>query len=785
MGVERFFSSLKEGFDIIKTTEHPFQKVEPKYLFIDFNSIVHVISSHMINMINECILKKEECIFKYENIDDFENDLLNMIDKYLFDLLRDNIKPEKLQLLSLCVDGVPTMAKINEQRKRRYMGAILSNLHSSIDKPFSWARNNISPGTNFMDKLQKNLNSKQFKNNIKQVCPNIKEIIVSDTSTPGEGEMKIVNYIKHSNISDRENIVVYSPDSDMIILLLLLDKNLTILRYDQQLSKLDKNFNGKVYNILYVNNFKKILLDYILNKISHMEFEERKLMNDFIFILTVFGDDFLPKLEPFKVSSDFYILIDFYLINLIKSGYLLEKEKGLVKIRPTAFMNFIKIFSEHELLFLNRNSKHHIYSNYWRVENDIFGSKMYKFRDIYNDYLWKFIFINKNNKDECKAVTPNNISSCIDREIFSKYIVSSEPFVNLISLKNYTKRNLTVTDDNMNKVLKKIFMENYFYIIQKINGKELYDYIKKNNLERNRNGIFKNYRELYYLVDSKENIFYDILEFMYTETRFPFKVNLIENHQKLLKNVYDSNNEYHKRNLDRKFKDDKILYKIEKKLDEYFNILNPKDEFYSKYFNVGFPKRDEISKYYDINFNVNKEDIIKEYLSGLNWVVNYYFNYIIDKTWYYQYSKSPLLFDIIDYNNNVNISNILTQIKVDKYKDELFLTPLEQLLLITPINLNKDLGDQLRLLDKILPFEYVQKVINFIQNNSKYYFDLDDISKKIMAGNEKIIDCSTTIFVNKCHLLFLEERVDLDSYINDFRKEISLNEQRKYYPLNI
>ena len=28
MGVERFFSSLKEGFDIIKTTEHPFQKVD-------------------------------------------------------------------------------------------------------------------------------------------------------------------------------------------------------------------------------------------------------------------------------------------------------------------------------------------------------------------------------------------------------------------------------------------------------------------------------------------------------------------------------------------------------------------------------------------------------------------------------------------------------------------------------------------------------------------------------------------------------------------------------------
>ena len=61
MGVERFFSSIKKDFDIIKTIEHPFKKIETKYLFIDFNSIVHVISSHMINIINECILKKLTC----------------------------------------------------------------------------------------------------------------------------------------------------------------------------------------------------------------------------------------------------------------------------------------------------------------------------------------------------------------------------------------------------------------------------------------------------------------------------------------------------------------------------------------------------------------------------------------------------------------------------------------------------------------------------------------------------------------------------------------------------
>ena len=46
-------------------------------------------------------------------------------------------------------------------------------------------------------------------------------------------------------IPDNESIVVYSPDSDMIILLLLLDKHMTILRYDQQKSKLNEKLEGK------------------------------------------------------------------------------------------------------------------------------------------------------------------------------------------------------------------------------------------------------------------------------------------------------------------------------------------------------------------------------------------------------------------------------------------------------------------------------------------------------------------------------------------------------------
>ena len=37
--------------------------------------------------------------------------------------------------------------------------------------------------------------------------------------------------------------------------------------------------------------------------------------------------------------------------------------------------------------------------------------------------------------------------------------------------------------------------------------------------------------------------------------------------------------------------------------DELDNILNPKNEFYSKYFLNGFPDQEDIKNYYKIHFN--------------------------------------------------------------------------------------------------------------------------------------------------------------------------------------
>ena len=786
MGVERFFSSINRDFNITIDTNYPYKKVKCKYLMIDFNSIVHIISQHMINTINNCIEDNKKCIFNYDTIDIFENELLLNINKYVQDLLTKNIEQEYLEHLYMAIDGVPTMAKMYEQKKRRYMGAITSNLSVKTKRPFGWSKNNISPGTNFMKRLQNSLHSKDFSNMVNMACKNIKKIKISDTTFPGEGEMKIINHIKKNKINTKDNICVYSPDSDMIILLLILEHTFTILRYDQQSSILNDNFDGKLYNILNVDNFKKVFIEYIKSRINNYNLKKRKIINDIIFILTVFGDDFLPKLESLRVSSDLFLLLDYYIINVINSGYLIEKSNKIYNLRTHSFYNFINLLSVNELLFLKRNSKQHIYSNYFRIEEQIVSSKLYLFRDYLHEYIWKFIYINRNRKISNLTINNINVNKHIELKYFIRFIEGSEPSIDNNILRDYANKDFYNMDKILIKELKKIFMENYLEIIRIINIEELYNHIIDNNLIYDRKNQIKNFNKLYYLIDDKENLFMDFITYMYINNSLPINIQLYKEHPQLQKVEFNSKKKPHNLRLAKRNKYEQQQYIIDFKLDEYTTILNPKDNFYYDFFidienQKSFPERDEIKKYYEIHFNeLDKNDIVNEYLLGLNWIINYYFNGIINKLWYYPYSKSPLMFDIIDKFNK----KILLLRKEDNYTNETFFTPFEQLIFISPLKLDENIKEQLYILNKIISNDDLDKLVKFINSNKKYFFKLNDIIKNILKGKKGLIDCSNSIFISKCHLIFLEKEINIHNYLKDFRNVFPLDYQRKYYPLN-
>ena len=120
MGIERFFSSLSRQFDVIIDLEKPYQKIDATHFLIDFNSIIHNVSAHMISQINKYKQKEiSELDFPFTNMNSFDDVLIDMVKNEIKELLNENFISENLKYIMIAIDGVPSFSKMMEQKKRR------------------------------------------------------------------------------------------------------------------------------------------------------------------------------------------------------------------------------------------------------------------------------------------------------------------------------------------------------------------------------------------------------------------------------------------------------------------------------------------------------------------------------------------------------------------------------------------------------------------------------------------------------------------------------------------
>jgi hypothetical protein len=82
--------------------------------------------------------------------------IIKEVNNFIITML-EQIDLTELEYIYVALDGVPTFAKILEQKKRRFIGDFVEKLLEKYSLPFNWSKNNISPGTIFMDKINKYL----------------------------------------------------------------------------------------------------------------------------------------------------------------------------------------------------------------------------------------------------------------------------------------------------------------------------------------------------------------------------------------------------------------------------------------------------------------------------------------------------------------------------------------------------------------------------------------------------------------------------------------------------
>ena len=289
MGIPSYYSYIVRNHSKIIKKIH--QNLICHYLYIDSNSIIYDAARAL-----PCDTSNTS----------FETTLLNAICNKLMFYINLFNNP---QFVMIAFDGVAPVAKLDQQRTRRFksqfINSVMQNIKSSDQK--SWDTVAITPGTAFMNKLDKKLNTyfKKFKN-----------VLVSGPNSPGEGEHKIFQHIRNYPPSNPDhNTIVYGMDADLIMLglnHLSFRSNIFLYRETPDyINSLNSSLDPQQNYLFDLDELSKAIIYDMTGQPNTKLFKNK--MYDYIFLGLMLGNDFMPHFPAINIRTNgIDILLDTY-----------------------------------------------------------------------------------------------------------------------------------------------------------------------------------------------------------------------------------------------------------------------------------------------------------------------------------------------------------------------------------------------------------------------------------------------------------------------------------------
>ena len=305
MGIPSYFLQIVKKYkNIIKNTLQLTGCVD--HFYADCNGIIYDVIRSIT--------------FANKSVDAYESEVIaavcHKIQSYI-----DVFQPKEKIIIAF--DGVAPVAKLNQQRERRYKSWLTGELQKRIDKKNAskktsaaatsvetsafWNTSSITPGTAFMKKLNLQVTA-HFMSNPK--------VLVSTSDVCGEGEHKMFQHIRDlADEHKNKTTIIYGLDADLIMLCLNhlhISERIFLYRETPEFVKsVDNTLDQAADYYIDIPELAQSIIKYMNGMheqqdqfSAKIEFQSEKCrMFDYIFICFMLGNDFMPHFPALNIRT--------------------------------------------------------------------------------------------------------------------------------------------------------------------------------------------------------------------------------------------------------------------------------------------------------------------------------------------------------------------------------------------------------------------------------------------------------------------------------------------------
>lgn len=794
---KRFISVSRKYIDTIKING----SIDAKYesILSRLEMIENIVLSKQVEKLeetNDSIKRDLKSIVDEAFIENFkkntrDKDTINRyvyesVVEFIVDMITHKLRDVEYVLISF--DGIPSFGKVQEQRQRRYMRYTYLEFQKLINKntdqklPDNYLKNlqnktltslrdiydidhfyvDIKTAIEYVysryhtTELQKDITSGVNEHRMKteENKDSIQNLIVDVIDKPyGEGEKILMDKLiqDFKQYGNEKSYVFYSPDGDSVILCLYIhiktkmEKIAVVKTYSTNPSERHNEQSQYVDSKTLYNNIVKMVQTF--NNETYDKVEEKdNICTDFIFMINLFGNDFIHQIPTLEISTTFNDLMYIYSKFLTDSKvskkgdssemFITRKVDEKVHINYPMMIEFFNVLAEYEqymmldTYLLDVNDKNRITKTF-----GIIFPCMYLL-----DYREKVYEI-KRDLHEMIIAGETNI------ELVKAYIVQSLTKLNEIKTvtnKQYGDIWMRIEIKNVNDYAGKVIIDPNSLLTKE--PRFIYGLRPKRN---------KDETTIRKMIDDLEK---DLLK---TGESIDVSRYFSSNDKKIQEFAFDYSNlrTLVPHNQMPTTDADIDLYLLEWKAGRWMDIMNAKP------FELGYDWRkerarkidQEMKRYqYDV-IGINNTQMTKmvvDYLRTLSWMVDYYMNTDYESTsneistWSFNYDRSPFINHIkmyLEASEYTDVKNIMkgfykrSLIPVDRYiksdKHRFYIYPqTTEIIQKIPAKFKQSFPDML---------QYIEKTLKMAE-------DKRGVVTQGAGTEERVFDCRMCPYFSKC-----------------------------------